>query len=366
MKPPTILFLGIADNIHLLRWTSFFVRLGYEVDVATFSPGPIPGARIHDLGWRRAPFPLRYAAGHLKLRAVIRALHPDIVHVHYVAGYGILGAMTGFHPLFVTLWGSDIYRYPQRSGIRKLSVIHTLKKADLITGDSHDILKAACRLGGSPSRCRLIQWGVETERFRGLDKTRERERLSLPAGATLLLYTRGFGDALYRPRDILEAAVEILERHPSTRFVFLGDGPLRGATEERARSLGIAGSVIFTGTVPHDEIPSYLAAADAYVAVPESDATSVSMLEAMAAGLPIIASDLPSNREWITEGENGHLIRPGDRAGLARRALALMEDEGARRRMGEVNRAIVAGRADHRVNMEEMKDIYEGWVQRSR
>ena len=133
-----------------------------------------------------------------------------------------------------------------------------------------------------------------------------------------------------------------------------------------ATSYGISHVAIFPGAVPHEDIPSYLSAADAYIALPESDATSVALLEAMASSLPVIVSDLPSNREWITDGDNGFLIPTGDRAGLIEKILVLIENGNLRKRMGKKNQRLVQKKADHGRHMIQMNEIYSAWLHRSR
>jgi glycosyltransferase involved in cell wall biosynthesis len=367
MTPRTLLFLGIASNIHLKRWVSYFAGKDYTVHVATFSPDSIdPSITVHDLGSGITPRFLRYIRGYRQLRLLMHRVRPDLLHVHYVAGYGILGALTGFHPFFLTVWGSDIYRYPGSSLLRNLTVRYSIGKADIITGDSRDALEAVRRLGGAVHKCRLVQWGVDLNRFRRTGHSALRKELGFAPHNPVVIYTRGFGDRLYHPEYIIESARKVIDRFPQTRFVFLGAGRFREEMIKKSREMGVCDYTVFPGAIPHEKMPSYLSAADIYVGVPESDATSVSLLEAMAVSLPVIASDLPSNREWIVDGVNGFLLKYDDTVGLTEKILALLKDEHLRKTMGRKNRKVVRQKADHEMHMERMNEHYDCWLQRSR
>jgi glycosyltransferase involved in cell wall biosynthesis len=125
---------------------------------------------------------------------------------------------------------------------------------------------------------------------------------------------------------------------------FLGDGPERAALEERARALGVSGRVRFAGRV--NDVPRRLEEADAFVLPSLSEGVSNALLEAMAHGLPCIATDIPGNADLIRDRETGLLVRTGDADALARAMLELAADPALRERLGRAARTLVEERFD--------------------
>ena len=130
-------------------------------------------------------------------------------------------------------------------------------------------------------------------------------------------------------------SLPLLLEHMDVNAVICGEGPERDSLEGRVSELGLEDRVTFRGYLPPEALAGELRSADLYVSTSRSDSTSVSLLEAMACGLPPVVTDIPANREWIEEGENGLLVRPGDPALLAGACRRMLEDRemiaGARR-----------------------------------
>jgi glycosyltransferase involved in cell wall biosynthesis len=126
-----------------------------------------------------------------------------------------------------------------------------------------------------------------------------------------------------------------------------------------AEGSGLGDVIRWTGKIPREQLLQYLYAADLYVSTSYSDGTSVSLLEAMAAGLSALLTDVPSNLEWIVTGENGHIVPRGDDAALADAVLALAADPERNARYGRRNLEIVRARGDWAGNFRAIEDIYQ-------
>lgn len=191
-----------------------------------------------------------------------------------------------------------------------------LKGADLRVAVSEELAAQIRRL--APERpTRVVPNGVDAEAFRGLPGRREaRARFGLAPDAHLL----GFVGSL-RPWHGLEIAIEALGAIPSGELVVAGDGPVRGRLEELADERGVADRVRWLGRVHHERIPALLAALDvALLPYPAIDGFSFSPLklyEYLAAGVPVVASDIGQVRSVLDGGRLGQLVAPGDPAALA-------------------------------------------------
>ena len=114
---------------------------------------------------------------------------------------------------------------------------------------------------------------------------------------------------------IVRGFAQAAEQDPRLRLILLGGGSLAGQIQALLAQAGLHERVHLGGRVSQDDLPRYYRAADLYLSASHSDGSSVSLLEALASGLPVLVSDIPGNREWIEPGEAGWLFPDGDDAG---------------------------------------------------
>ena len=145
-----IAYLSIGGHIHTRRWLEYFVERGHEVHLLTVQPSPIEGVTVHDIRTRIPWKPLHYAVALHQVRRILRHLSPDLLHTHFLTGYGYWGACSRFHPFIMTVWGDDVYLTPHQSFLKGRLARHVLREADLVTGDSRDILDHAIAMGLTP------------------------------------------------------------------------------------------------------------------------------------------------------------------------------------------------------------------------
>ena len=124
-------------------------------------------------------------------------------------------------------------------------------------------------------------------------------------------------DTLYRTSDVIEAFARAALVDPALVLVMGGDGPLTPAHRVRVDELNLAARVRFIGRVAESDLPALLRGADLYVTASETDGTSVTLLQAMACGVPVVASRNAGNVTWIREGETGQLFDVGEVDALA-------------------------------------------------
>jgi len=338
--------LGNAAVIHTRRWAEYFRARGHAVGVWSLER---PAAGFAASGLPRLPLPgfLRYPIATPALRRALERFAPDLIDAHFVPNYGVLAALSGRRPLSITAWGSDLL-LPPGAAFQRARARFVLARADLVIADSGNLAAAARALGADPSRTHAIPWGVELERF---------ERL--PPREPGLLFSARMHEQVYDIPALLAGARPVLDRHPQARLVLAGDGRLRAAHERLARAWLPAGRVSFVGMLAPPELAAWLGRADVYLSASRSDSTSVTLLEAMAAGAIPVVSDIPGNREWVSDGDGARLFAPGDAAGAARaieRALADPEWAAAARAR---NRRVVEERARWGANMRRIEALFQ-------
>jgi glycosyltransferase involved in cell wall biosynthesis len=150
-----------------------------------------------------------------------------------------------------------------------------------------------------------------------------------------------------------------LKEEPETKFLIAGDGAEKETLERQAEGLNINSSVEFLGRMPHEEMPNLLSQADIYVSTSLHDGTSVSLLEAMASGAFPIVTDIPSNREWIRNAENGFLISTGNENVLAMKIVEAIRNKELVLEATNKNQKIIEEKAHWKENIKKIVNIYE-------
>jgi glycosyltransferase involved in cell wall biosynthesis len=355
-------YLSIGRHIHTERWLRYFVERGHDVHLLTVQPGPIPGVTVHDITTTLGPKPVRYAASLVRVRALLARLDPDVLHTHFLTGYGYWGWLSGMRPFLLTVWGDDVYQTPFESRAKLWLARRALAAADWISGDSVDMLEAAVRLGARRDRCEHLQLGVNFRQFHPdvgpAAIAAARAQYATPAGAPVVLSTRSFSQPYYNIPLFVDAIPEVARRHPDAVFWIAGYEGADGEIRAQVERLGIGERVRFLGRVPHERLQDVVAAADVYITIPSLDATAVSLLEAMAAGKAIVASALPSAMEWIRDGETGRVVPAGEKAPLVDAISDLVADPALRARVGRAAHEEARARADWHRHMGRNEEIY--------
>jgi glycosyltransferase involved in cell wall biosynthesis len=344
-----ICFLGDAGSIHLQRWIGYFIQAGHQVDIISFNPCPIEGPTVHLLANGHTGR-LAYIGSMFKIRRLIRKIQPDLLHAHYATSFGLLAILSGFHPLVVSAWGSDVLIAPKQSFLLRLTVEQVLKRADALTSDSSYMTGRMIELlKGQDKILKTVTMGVSQEWFSGISDT--------PKKDLQILSLRGH-QVIYNIDIILRSMVEVLKAVPEASLVVAGEGPETRSLKALAKSLGILENVNFVGQLPHAKVQEYLNQSSISVSVPTSDATAVSLLETMACGSFPVVSDLPANREWVEDGSNGLIVRIRDDADLTRALIRSLQDKALRQAAIELNRQKIRAKAIWEDNMAEMEDLY--------
>ncbi len=379
-----ICLIGNPDSIHAQRWARHFAERGFTVSLlsyyqprATFSgnpsvhfmrargPGGARRAGIRSVavmgrfpGLVRLMTATRLAASGFYRE--LRRINPDVVHAHYVSDYGFLAAVSGRHPLVVTAWGSDLLIDPRLSVITRRLVRWVLSRADLVTYNAEQLGQVATAMGAPSDRLLQIVMGV------GPEMLDELATKAVPPAdrQPVILSQRSLERSVYNVDVLIDAMPEVLRRVPAARLVVGSDGALRGRLEELAQRLDVVGAVEFVGTATWPAgLAERLGRASVYVSVPSSDGTSVTLLEAMAAGAYPVVSDLPSNREWVTP-DGGTVVPVRDVKSLADAIVSALEDPKRRSSAAVHNREQINQRGRWGVNMKRMESAYRSLAKR--
>ena len=352
-SPERILFFADAASVHTRRWVAAVAERGAQAIVVTRNPGEAPGAQ-EVITLAPGSDKLRWFTALPEVRRVSRELmqrfRPDLVHGHYVTSYGLWAAACGLSvPKVLTAWGSDILVTPRESRLMRLVVGWSLRRADLITADSLDMVEAIADYHPAAS-VQQILWGADTDRFCPAE----------PAPGFEVVSLRSW-EPNYNIDLILEAFAQFLAQCPQAkaqaRLHLLGGGSMDATLRARVEALSMQAHVQFHGRVGDQAMVDAIQRSRVSVSVPTSDATSVSVLESMACGLPIIASDLPANRQWV-DARGGWITPLRDASAIAQALLQAHELPEQARAMGLHNRERIELDASRRGQMDRMWRLY--------
>jgi glycosyltransferase involved in cell wall biosynthesis len=359
-------FISDPNSTHTRRWVSWFAKRGHTVcllaDVPLQEPwSDVPVTDLSKIFY--API-IRFPVWTVWLKRFLHRWCPDILHAHRVNSAGWLGALSGFHPFVVTPWGSDLNDLELQPHIARPLASHVVRSADMITADSQNLLLQAQLLGAAAIRCHCIQWGVDFKYFFPGKSPELRQQLEIRDGP-VILSPRAI-DPIYNIHILLAAFPTVLAKFPKTTLV-LRDYNTNASYKQRLMKqitdLGIEPSVRWLGQItPWESIVAVYRMADLAVSIPLSDSMAVSIWEALACGLPVIASDLPGLREWINPGENGLLVPVGDIDALAQAIIRLFSDTDMQDRFRQRGVELAHQHADHQSEMTKMEHLYQSLI----
>lgn len=344
-----ILLLAHAPSVHTRRWALGLAGRGHEVRLLSAHGvvGALPdAARI--VGWPLPVAALRYASACGAVRGELRSFHPDVTVAHFLPNYGFLAAISGATPWMLVCWGSDLLRNATRTPLHRARARWTLRQAQAIHVDARNLEEAAVRLGADPDRVWTRPWGVDVDALAPVQSWIDRRA----SGTALrVLWTRQL-EPVYDPACFIRALGLLARMEVPFRATVAGSGPMRRALESRARGEGLGDSVSFVGWIDGATLRPLYREHDAYVSLSRSDSTSQSLLEAMAAGLVPVVSDIAGNREWVTHRREGLLVPVGDAEAVAC-ALAEVSRGTEAAAMAARARAKAASRARFSDTLEE-------------
>ena len=290
------------------------------------------GVRLTVLGkkWKFDPFTF------WRLRKLIQSEQPDILHTWLFAANAyarlIVGRRMSHRPkIVVSERCVDVWK----SGWQLWLDQKLIGRTDRLIGNSHAVAEFYRSIGYLADIVRVIHNGISIPEIFKADREALLAELEIPVGSPVI----GFIGRMARQKrgeDIVFAMALVAILRPDAHLLMIGEGPERDKLMKFARDIGIDNLVRFTGH--RADAAKLLSVMDVFWLASDFEGLSNSLMEAMAAGVPCIASDIPPNRELVVDGETGFLVRVGDRVGFQQFTDRLLSDAELARRMGDAGR----------------------------
>jgi len=342
----------------------------------TLEDRPLP-AEIEQLQWAGGRGPARLRDGPrllLDLKRVIQQVKPDLIQAGPLQRAAFLAALTGFHPLLSMSWGYDLLIDANQNAAWRWATRFTLKHSAALVGDCQAIRQLAVAYGMPEERIVTFPWGIDLMHFAPVAPKTQNSGSPLPF---MILSTRGW-EPIYGVDIIARAFVTAAQQCPELQLIMLGNGSMAPSLHRIFAKGNVEEQVIFPGQVKYSELPRYYQMADLYVSASHSDGSSISLLEAMACGRPVLVSDIPGNREWVSphtppspessfarspspleEGDIGWLFPDGDAEALASAIRQAVEQRNRLPEKGRRARELAEERADWHKNFPLLFRAYQ-------
>lgn len=293
MRLLKILMLAEGNNANTTNWVNNLKKYG-PAEVEVYS---LP----RFASWKRLLY-IPLAVYHVCQR--VRIFKPHIIIGYRTTSYGFVGALTGFKPLVLAAQGeSDVWPPGHWSNaISRMMARYAIKRAALIHAWGNNMVDSLKANGAKNDQLMVMPRGIDLMQFVYQSPFKSDRDITLIT--TRSLYPEYHHDVIIKSFSmVVREFTEV-----SWKLIIIGDGPLRSSLQEMVTASGIARHVVFKGRLEPKLLGDFLTESDVYISLPDTEGVSSSLLEAMASGCYPIVTDLPANRDMISDRKNGRLV----------------------------------------------------------
>jgi len=338
---------AISDGGH----EAFFVQL--EGNQRQVEDRLVP-ENVNQVIWKGGREPFRWG-NLLKLthdfRRLTKEIRPDLIHAGPIQSCAFIAILSGFRPVLTMSWGFDLMDDVHKGKSWEFATRYTLKRSTFFTSDANVTKDKAVASGMNPKRTIVFPWGVDLEHFQPVTSNLQ--------PSTFTLFCNRAWETRYGVDVLAKAFVKVAQQKDNVDLILLNGGSQGAKLRQIFQTGGVMDRVTFGGQISQTDLPNWVHMANLYISPSHVDGSSVSLMEALACGLPCLVSDIPANKEWIVEDENGWLFRDGDVDHLAEKILAAMNQREKISEIGRAARRSAESRADWKKNSEMLLKAYE-------
>lgn len=329
----------------------FFVQL--EGNQRQVESRPVP-ENVNMVIWKGGLEPFRWsnlAKLTFDFRRLVKEIKPNLIHAGPIQTCAFIAVLSGFRPILTISWGFDLMDDVHKNKWWEWVTRYTLKRSTFFTSDANVTRDKAITYGMNSEKTVVFPWGVDLEHFR----MRNAEGRSKEG---FMLFCNRSWETRYGVDILARAFVKVAQQNENVGLILLNGGSQGAHIRQILQSGGVLDRVTFGGQVSQTDLPNWYHMADIYISPSHVDGSSVSLMEALACGLPCLVSDIPANKEWVVENENGWLFRDGDANHLAEKILSAISQRENLSQIGRASRRSAEMRADWKKNAEVLMNVY--------
>ncbi len=359
-----ILVLSDANNVHTRRWVMATVERGYKVILFSFNKKGLDYyadnenvecfaldilSSLKKLRTNGAIEKIKYLKALPDIKRCIKKYRPDLLHAHYASSYALLGALLNFHPYIISMWGSDIYSFPNVSPLHRAILKYNLSKGDKLLSTSNCMSNEAHKY--TDKKIDITPFGIDA--IPNIPETRNKNDEYIIGTVKAL-------DNIYGIDLLIEAFSIVKKRicNKKIKLYIAGDGKERDNLEKLALRLGVSEYTVFLGRIPNTDVPKLLSSMNVFVALSRKESFGVAALEAMAYGVPVVTSDVDGFLEVVPDGKAGYLVPSEDAESAAEKIIYLLENIDVANEMGRNGKQYVAEKYSWKESVDIMMNIY--------
>ena len=360
-KKPKLCFIANGVSIYTKKWVNHFAQNGYETHLISFSlipDGYDDKVVLHSLNKHLPQNHLNGLLWLIQTRLLIKKIKPDILHTHSITILSFLGMMTGFRPLIMQAWGSDVMVAPSKSKLTKNLVTIVLGRADVIITTSPYLKEYLYEnFDSSFDKVKVIPIGINLDIFKKVSTVHDFTILSPRALKSH-----------YRIENIVKAMPQVIAKYPSTTLIILNSSMVKDDTytdkiEALISDLGIKDNItlISDRQSPSDMAEKYNAS-NALISIPKTDQFASSIQEGMACGVLPIVGDLEVYKLYLTHGYNALFVDPESPKDIADAVIHCIENPDLKERFYEINRQLIIEHEDWTKNIKRLEELYSEYT----
>lgn len=357
-----ICYLSHASNYHTIKWCKYFADKGHEVHLISFEPGNIHGVKVHEIDInvdRKGSdiHKLKYLLAGKKIKRIIKEIKPDIVHAHFATSYGIACAVSGISNYFLSVWGYDVYEFPEKSIFHKLILKYSLKRADRILSTSLSMKEQTLKF--TNKNIEITPFGVDTNIFRPIKELKDQKcnDTNFIVGTIKLLAPK------YGIEYLIKGFKLFNDKYQNNNFQLRigGNGPDEKKLKKLVLDLGINEKVVWLGYIDQEEVIKEINLFDIVVipSVSDSESFGVAAVEAQACETPVIVTNVGGLTESTNPGVTSMVIEPRSPEQICEKLILLYENKQIGYKMAKEGRKYVQENFELSKNFGNVEKIYE-------
>jgi len=357
-----VFILSDGGSIHTKRWVNSLAES--DINIFLFSFHPLCSNEYEkytniktysrNISVNKSGFfnKFRYLSLLFEIKKRIKEFKPDLLHAHYASSYGLLGALVDFHPYIISVWGSDVYDFPNKNILYKKIFKFNLRSADQILSTSQNMANEIKKY--TNKQIAITPFGVDVDLFCKANNKKNENKIIIGNVKAL---------AMKYGIDILIKAFKIIiTNNPSINILLeiIGDGPEKANLIQLTHNLELQENIHFLGKIPNNQLPEYYNRFSIFVSpsILNSESFGVVAVEAMSCECPVVVSDTDGFKEVVIDGVTGFVVPKKNIIKTAEAIQKILDNPDLGESLGKQGRMRVLELYNWKDNVSNMLNIY--------
>lgn len=358
-----ILFVSAGKSIHTVRWVNELAERGHEIHLVFCKNHKPNYNKLNEkINCHTLPFstPFGYYLNAVALKKINKKVNPDAINVHYASGYGTLSRLARLPNTVLSVWGSDVYDFPNQSKFKEKTLRKNLKYASQLASTSNVMAEQTRKFLDDKSKPIVITpFGVDISKFKPIDNFKDESKI-LIGTVKALSKKYGITDSI-KAFKLLYEDFMLTDNKLANKLYYeiYGDGEQKEEIEHLIKSLSLEERVTLKGYVENNDLPKILNTFDIFVAnsIYNSESFGVAAIEAMACGVPVLVSDADGFKEVVENEVTGLIVEKQNIKQIYQAMAKCVLDKSIRQEYGNNGRIRVVKLYDWKENVSIMEKL---------